>query len=93
MRRTVRDGAASHHVIQFEAAYLWAFCLVNGALVTSFFVFDGTWMSTVITGRPLYFFQGLPIEIWIIGGLNVGLILLWCLRIWKGFHAVRWSNF
>ncbi|MBK8268717.1 MAG: hypothetical protein IPK83_10615 [Planctomycetes bacterium] len=87
------DAQWGRHVLMYESAFLWVFCAFNGLMITSFIVFDGNWISHFFTGRQLFFFLGMPLELFVILMGNLVLTLAWFYRYSIAIRAVRWSNF
>lgn len=86
------DSRWGETVIRYESAFLWAFCLFDGILVTSFFVFD-TWITDLQRTLGMSWILGVPGEILAILVLNASLCCLWLYRYHIAAKTVRWSNF
>ena len=86
------DSRWGETVIRYESAFLWAFCLFNGILLTSYFVFD-TWISELQRAFGMSWLFGIPGEILAVLVLNASLCCLWLYRYHIAAKAVRWSNF
>ena len=50
MRGTFPDFYPVWQVIRYETAYLWVFCVFNGALTTTMVMFGGSWMTDLWNG-------------------------------------------
>jgi hypothetical protein len=94
IRNSLPEPERARRVMAYETAYLWVFCLYNGLLFTSFFLWEA-WMSDLVSGSPGSF-PGpliLPLEVVAVLLGNLTLALLWFWRYVIAFRAVRWSNF
>lgn len=94
MKGTLPDPSWARKVIAYESAYLWMFCLHNGAWVTTLTVND-RWLSQLFfstTGSQLSLF-GMWLEPLVLMGGNAALLLLWFWRYHLAARAIRWSNF
>jgi len=78
-------------VMAYETAYLWIFCLYNGLLFTSFFVWE-MWMSDLMGMGP-FVVSSIPLEPLAVLLGNLVFALLWFWRYRIAIRAVRWSNF
>jgi hypothetical protein len=94
IRNSLPEPERARRVMAYETAYLWVFCLYNGLLFTSFFLWEA-WMSDLVSGSSGSFpgpFR-LPLEVVAVLLGNLTLALLWFWRYAIAIRAVRWSNF
>jgi len=90
VRWTLPDLRWGVRVLNYEAVYLWVFCLFNGSMITSFVMFDD-WIGDAL-GRWNYA-TGLPTAMLAIMLPNLVLIGVWMVRLFRGGRAVQWANF
>lgn len=91
-RGLLADFTWARKVLAYETVFLWAFCLFNGLLVSSFFAF-GIWISSSAASPVISNVFQMPAELAavVFGNLALGLLWLWRHRI--AVRAIRWSNF
>lgn len=89
---TLPDSRWGETVIRYESAFLWAFCVFNGFLLTSYWAW-GTWLSRLQQNFSILLFSGLPAELLAVFVLNGLLCCVWLYRYHIAAKAVRWSNY
>lgn len=90
VRRTLPDLRWGVRVVNFEAVYLWLFCLFNGSMITSFVLFDD-WIGGLVGhfNRP----TGMPSAALAMLLPNALLIGYWILRMLRNGRSVQWANY
>lgn len=92
LQGTPADAGRLRRAMDYETAYLWAFCIFNGAMLTSFILFED-WVSYLVTGRGLYWVAGIPLEVFLVAMGNLALIIGWVLRYRIIIQCTRFANF
>jgi len=89
---SIPDPRWSRKVVQYESAFLWAFCLFNGSGV-SFMVGVMNWAPAFGKQLLRFWFLGTPFPFvaFLAGNATLGLIGLYRYRI--ALRAIRWANF
>ena len=93
VRGAVPDVTWAARVMAYETAFLWVFCVYNGLLLTSFFIY-GDWISDhvftpIVVGNQF----GSPAEPLAVLFGNATIIAVWMRRYVVAFRCVRWSNY
>lgn len=91
LRGVLPDPRYAREVFAYETAFLWVFCLYNGSLMTSMFLFD-TWMSDLFGFGPAWLL-GIPPEVAAVLFGNGAIVLGWLYRYRLIIPQVRWANF
>lgn len=92
VKGSLADGRSSETVISYEAAFLWAFCALDAALITSYAIY-GDWIRAVLQDVGISVFSGFPPEPLAVLFGNLLLCGLWLRRYQLAVKATRWSNF
>jgi len=93
VRGALPDVTWAARVMGYETAFLWAFCLYDGLLMTSFMLY-GNWISEHVLASIMVGNQfGIPAEPLAILFGNAAIIATWTWRYVIAFRCVRWSNF
>jgi hypothetical protein len=94
LRRELPSSNWLRKIIRCETAYLWAFCLFNGAAITfGMFWEDSPLWRDFIRRFLRDALGGLPPEPILILAGNGVLIVLWLWRYRLALHNSRWANF
>ncbi len=90
-RGMLPDPRYSRMVFAYETAFLWVFCLYNGFLVTTFFIWEN-WMSDLVGFGPRWL-GGLPPEPAAVFFGNAAIVIGWLYRYRLIIPQVRWANY
>lgn len=77
----------------YETAFLWAFCLFNGTLLSAIIAWGPAALNTLFGPVTIYAALGMQAAEFILLFGNGLLCVLWLLRYRVAIHAVRWSNY
>ncbi len=91
VRGVLPDPRYARKVFAYEAAFLWVFCLYNGFLVTTVFIWD-PWMSELF-GISIWWFGGMPPEVAAVFFGNAAIVIAWLYRYRLIIPQVRWANY
>ncbi|MBI4718592.1 MAG: hypothetical protein HY763_12355 [Planctomycetes bacterium] len=91
-RQGLAGSAVAGLVLTYESAFLWVFCLANGLLLTSYWLF-GDWLTSLLGRQFWNTLLGGPTEPIAVLFVNAALILTWMLRFHRCLRSVRFANF
>ncbi|MCH7719770.1 MAG: hypothetical protein IH988_02100 [Planctomycetes bacterium] len=92
VRRSLPDFRWACKVIEYESAFLWAFCVFWGVLLATV-ALEERWGTNVLGKMVAVGPMPLPIGVVIFVGGTVALSVGWFWRYQIALRAIRWNNF